>query len=168
VIVLEPDSPIESFQSPEAEHESAFVELQDMVKELFTTIEVTEVSIETDGTGGLVTSTLTLSVAVLPLPEQLILYVLVPGVVSVIATLPEVPIVLDQSPEALHEAALVEDHVRVNSLFISILLTLDDICAVGNEGAIISLLSEDPPLPPPPQETTKRAIRIELKNLIYD
>ena len=77
MIVLEPDSPIESFQSPEAEHESAFVELQDMVKELFTTIEVTEVSIETVGTGGLVTSTLTLSVAVLPLPEQLILYVLV-------------------------------------------------------------------------------------------
>ena len=46
--------------------------------------------------------------------------------------------------------------------------TLDDICTVGNKGAIITLLSEDPPLPPPPQETTKRAIRIELKNLIYD
>ena len=163
-MVLEPDSPIESFQSPEAVHELAFVELQDIVKELFTTMEVTEVSIETVGTGGLVTSTLTLSVAVLPLPEQLILYVLVPGEVSVIATLPEVPIVLDQSPEALHEVAFVEDHVRLNSLLISTLLTLDDICAVGNMGVVIILLSVDPP-PPPPHETTKKAIRIELKYL---
>ena len=125
-MVLEPDSPIESFQSPDAEHESAFVELQEIVKELFITIELTEVSIETDGTGGLVTSTLTLSVTVLPPPEQLILYVLVPGEVSVIAKLPEVPIVFDQSPEALHEAALVEDQVKVNSLFISTLVALDD------------------------------------------
>ena len=46
-MVLEPDSPIESFQSPDAEHESAFVELQEIVKELFITIELTEVSIET-------------------------------------------------------------------------------------------------------------------------
>ena len=29
------------------------------------------------------------------------------------ATLPEVPIVFDQSPEALHELALVEDQVKV-------------------------------------------------------
>tara|TARA_B100000900_G_scaffold408402_1_gene422614 strand:+ start:466 stop:963 length:498 start_codon:yes stop_codon:yes gene_type:complete len=162
-MVLEPDNPIESFQSPDAEHESAFVELQEIVKELFTIIEFTDVSIETDGTGGLVTSTVTLSVAVLPPPEQLRLYVLVPGEVSVIATLPAVPIVLDQFPEALHEVALVEDHVRVNSLFISTLFTFDDICAVGNMGTVIILLSEDPP--PPPQETINRAIRAELKNL---
>tara|TARA_B100000609_G_scaffold197168_1_gene194048 strand:- start:457 stop:960 length:504 start_codon:yes stop_codon:yes gene_type:complete len=164
VIVLEPDSPIESFQSPEAEHEIALDELQEIVNELFTIIELTEASIETDGTGELVTSTLTLSVAVLPPPEQLMLYVLVPGEVSVIATLPEVPIVLDQSPEALHEVAFVEDHVRLNSLLISTLLTLDDICAVGNMGVVIILLSVDPP-PPPPHETTKKAIRIELKYL---
>jgi len=166
-MVLEPDNPIESFQSPDAEHESAFVELQEIVKELLTTIELVDVSIETDGTGGLVTSTLTLSVAVLPPPEQLRLYVLVPGEVSVIATLPEVPIVLDQSPEALHEVAFVEDHVRLNSLLISTLLTLDDICAVGNKGAVIILLSADPP-PPPPHETTKKATRIELKNLVCE
>tara|TARA_Y100000768_G_C23867745_1_gene628922 strand:+ start:271 stop:765 length:495 start_codon:yes stop_codon:yes gene_type:complete len=164
-MVLEPDNPIESFQSPEAAHESAFVELQDIVKELFITMEVTDVSIETEGTG-LVISTLTLSVAVLPPPEQLMLYVLVPAEVSVIPMLPEVLIVLDQSPEALHELAFVEDQVRLNSLLISTLLTLDDICAVGNSGATI-LLSDEPP-PPPPHETTKRAIRIELKYLIYE
>ena len=159
-MVLEPDSPIESFQSPEGEHETAFVELHEIVKELFTTIEVTDVSIETEGTG-LVISTLTLSVAVLPPPEQLMLYVLVPAEVSVIPMFPEVLIVLDQSPEALHELAFVEDQVRLNSLLISALLTLDDICAVGNSGATI-LLSEDPP-PPPPQETIKR----DKNNIIF-
>ena len=166
-MVLEPDSPIESFQSPEVEHEIALDELQEIVNELFTIIELTEVSIETDGTGELVTSTLTLSFAVLFPPEQLMLYVLVPGEVSVIATLPEVPIVLDQSPEALHEVAFVEDHVRLNSLFISTLLTLDDICAVGNMGVVIILLSDVPPLLPP-HEITKRAIRLELKHLKYE
>ena len=40
--------------------------------------------------------------------------------------LPEVPIVFDQSPEALHELELVEDQVKVNSLFISTLVALDD------------------------------------------
>ena len=41
-----------------------------------------------------------------------------PEELSVIDSVPVVPIETDQSPDAEHELALVEDHVRVKPVFV--------------------------------------------------
>jgi len=59
--------------------------------------------------------------------------------------------VQDEEPEAVHELALLEDQVRVNSALVSTVLTEDEKVTEGKgtgEGAGV----ESPPPPPPPQD----------------
>ena len=81
-------------------------------------------------------------------PEQERLNELGPATPIVTSSVPEVDLLPDQEPDALHELAKVDDQVMVTLEFTSAICELAEIVtvAVGNEGAA------GPPPPPPPQE----------------
>ena len=170
VITLVPEVSIASLQSPEALHEVASVEDQVNVKDSSTsTVEALDEIVAVGSGGGLVTVTETLSDAEPPAPVQVIVYVFVPALVSVIALVPEVPIASLQSPEAEHEVAFVEDQVRLNSILTSTELTLEDKETVGAGGVVgpppTGLVS--PPPPPPPPHAVKINTKITERFFIY-
>jgi len=106
-VALEPDQP------PEAVHDVAFVEDHVRVDEppLFT--ESGLAVRETVGAGVVVTVTVADALWVPPAPVQERLNVLV-LVSAPEDALPDVALAPDQPPEAVHDVAFVEDHVRVD------------------------------------------------------
>ena len=81
-----------------------------------------------------------------PSPEQLIEYVLFPGLVTLTSAEPDVAV--EDVQDAEHDEELVDDHVKVTELFTKIDPILDEIFTLGNGGA-------DPPPPPPPPHDAK-------------
>jgi hypothetical protein len=73
----------------------------------------------------------------------------VPEELSVIDSVPEVPIDTDQSPDAEQVSALVEEKLISKLVFAETLATLADIDAVG-VGSVISTDTESTAVPPAP------------------
>jgi len=81
---------------------------------------------------------LTLAVAVPPVPVQARVYVLV-AVNAAVNTVPEVALLPDHAPEAVHEVASVELHVSVAVLPEVTVLGDADSLTVGSGGGVVTV-----------------------------
>ena len=93
-----------------------------------------------------------------PGPSQVIVKLLVPAKEMFITSVPEVPYVPDQSPDARHEVALFELHWIVVFPGTKKLVLLADKLTSG-----AGMLETLPPLPPPPPQ---EVIKIKIKKRI--
>ena len=98
------------------------------------------------------TVTVTLCIAVPPAPVQLKVNVLVAASAPV-DSLPSVALVPDQAPEAVQEAALVDDHVSVVALPFTTLVGLAPKLRVGSGRTVTVTFAEA--LPPAPMHVSE-------------
>ena len=97
-----------------------------------------------------------------PSPEHVIVKLILPTVVIVTVSDPDVALAPDHAPEAEQDEALDDDQVNVDSESMSTEVGLAEKFTVG-AGAVGVVGVEPPPPPPPPQE--KRTI--ESKKMRY-
>ena len=144
-------------QAPDATHVVALVETQVnvLLAPLLTVVGAADSDTVGTGGGGFVTVTDVLAAAVPPVPEQLSVNV-ASAFNAPVLSLPETAFAPLQAPVAVHDVALVDDHVNVLLAPLLTVVGAADSATVG-AGAGPPPPEELPPPPPPPHAARVKA-----------
>jgi uncharacterized protein (UPF0147 family) len=154
-----PDVPLAPDQAPVATQELAFVDDHVRVEELPLTTEVGLAESDTVGAGGAVTVTAAEAVAVPPAPVHARVNVL-EALSAPLDWLPDVAWGPDHAPEAVHEVAFVDDHVRVEELPLTTAVGLAESDTVGAGGAVTVTAAEAVAVPPAPVHARANVLEV--------